>query len=312
MSYTVPLEQGNERQVTPSVKSLEDLPVFLRRLITVSAKVTYKQAVALIFFLAQVPWFFIWYQITQSFVGAAVITLLSALTGYVDLYFQPDFSRGFFLNVLLSDLSHTKKLDKEVKSGIVANAVVTSIVMSAFTYFFIVPFANSELLGEHTFNVTVIGSTFGIVAFVVANVVGVGVSILIPPLRQKWEKEVKEYLKTVRKTLLLEDEEVAHIEDGKNKTSWIVNKLSIEQRKIDQFARSFSNGVGKYFGASAMIALLWLAFCTFFYNYTKHRWQRTCKCTRMFHSVLCIDALLAIHSVPRAFRSESCLGRNET
>ena len=59
----------------------------------------------------------------------------------------------------------------------------------------------------------------------------------------------------------MEDEEVAQIEDGKNKTSWIVNKLSIEQRKIDQFARSFSNGIGAYNGQSMIVCVIWLFIC---------------------------------------------------
>ena len=48
---------------------------------------------------------------------------------------------------------------------------------------------------------------------------------------------------------------------GKNKTSWIVNKLSIDQMKIDHFAQSFSNGVGKYLGQSAIVCVVWLVIC---------------------------------------------------
>ena len=258
--YAIEKEGQGERQndVPPNVK---DLPVFLRKVVTVSAKVTYKQSMMLLYFLSQISSFFTWYQITQSSVVGGVIAFLFAAGGAADVYFQPDFSRGFFLSILLNDLSRTEKIDKALKRGIMGNAVTMTIIGFAFTYFFVVPFANSKLLGEHTFIVTVIGTTISLVAGTAVNILGVGPSIIVPHLQDKWENEVKGYLKRVRKTLILEDEEVAHIEDGKSKTSWIVNKLSIEQMKIDQFARSFSDGVGKYYGQSAVIMVVFLSIC---------------------------------------------------
>ena len=183
------------------------------------------------------------------------------MVGAFDIYFQPDFSQGFFLSLLLNDLSHTKKLEKEVKGGIIGNLVTTTIITSVFTYFFAVPFANSKLLGDHTFIVTVIGTTISLLASIAVTILGVGTAPLIPQCQLQWENKVKGYLKRVRRTLILEDEEVAQIEDGKNKTSWIVNKLSIEQRKIDQFARSFSNGIGAYNGQSMIVCVIWLLVC---------------------------------------------------
>ena len=243
---------------------MKDLPVFLRKVVTASANVMYKRTMVLLYFLGQVSGFFVWYQITQSSVAGGIIALFFAAGGAADVYFQPDFSRGFFLSILLKELSHTKKIDKAVKNGIIANAVTMTIVNFAFTYFFVVPFANSKLLGEHTFIVTVIGTAISVVAGTAVNILGAGPALIIPHLKHEWENEVKGYLKRVRKTLILEDEEVAHIEDGKNKISWIVNKLSIEQRKIDKFARSFSNGIGKYYGVSTMVCTIMLIICAFF------------------------------------------------
>lgn len=141
-------ERQSESLVPPNKK---DLPVFLRTVVTVSAKVVYKQSMVLLYLVSQVQGFFVWYQITQSFVSGATLAFLFGLSGAADVYFQPDFSRGFFLSILLSDLSHTKKLDKTVKNGIIGNVVVTSIMTFLFTYFFVVPFqsvsCNNALLG---------------------------------------------------------------------------------------------------------------------------------------------------------------------
>eukprot|EP00944_MAST-04C_sp_MAST-4C-sp1_P012379 g12379.t1 len=251
-------EQERQSNVPPNIK---DLPVFLRKLVTHSAKVTYRRSMMLLYFLAQIHTFFVWYQITQSSVVGGILAFFQALAGASDIYFQPDFSQGFFLSLLLNDLSHTKKLEKEVKGGIIGNLVMTTIIMSVFTYFFAVPFANSKLLGDHTFIVTVTGTTIAHVAHTAVNILGVGLGAVILDTQLQWENKVKGYLKRVRRTLILEDEEVAQIEDGKNKTSWIVNKLSIEQRKIDQFARSFSNGIGTYNGQSMIVCVIWLFIC---------------------------------------------------
>ena len=251
-------EQEQQSNVTPTIK---DLPVFLRKVVTNSAKVTYKRTMVLLYFVGQVKGFFVWYQITQSSVVGGFVALSFALGGACDIYFMPDFSQGFFLSLLLNDLSHTKKLSKQVKSASIANAATFGIFNLVFTYFFVVPFANSKLLGDHTFIVTVIGTTISLLASIAVTILGVGTAPLIPQCQLQWENKVKGYLKRVRRTLILEDEEVAQIEDGKNKTSWIVNKLSIEQRKIDQFARSFSNGIGAYYGQSMILCVVLLSIC---------------------------------------------------
>ena len=159
-------EQERQSNVPPNIK---DLPVFLRKLVTHSAKVTYRRSMMLLYFLAQIHTFFVWYQITQSSVVGGILAFFQALAGASDIYFQPDFSQGFFLSLLLNDLSHTKKLEKEVKGGIIGNLAMTTIIMSVFTYFFAVPFANSKLLGDHTFIVTVTGTTIAHVAHTAVN-----------------------------------------------------------------------------------------------------------------------------------------------
>ena len=113
-------EQERQSNVPPNIK---DLPVFLRKLVTNSAKVTYRRSMMLLYLLAQIHTFFVWYQITQSSVVGGILAFFQALVGAFDIYFQPDFSQGFFLSLLLNDLSHTKKLEKEVKGGIIGNLV---------------------------------------------------------------------------------------------------------------------------------------------------------------------------------------------
>ena len=63
-------ERQSDSLVPPNKK---DLPVFLRTVVTVSAKVTYKQSMVLLYLVSQVQGFFVWYQITQSLVAGATL-----------------------------------------------------------------------------------------------------------------------------------------------------------------------------------------------------------------------------------------------
>ena len=65
--YAVEEDGQDEQERQSNVPSnIKDLPVFLRKLVTHSAKVTYRRSMMLLYFLAQIHTFFVWYQITQS------------------------------------------------------------------------------------------------------------------------------------------------------------------------------------------------------------------------------------------------------
>ena len=263
MSYTVPMNENNNNEQNNDLNSsqgntIDDLPSFLKATVIRHGNPIFRKLLVLIVALCQIMNLFAWSQITQSVAAGIIMYILFCVSTLAEFFTPPIFSHGFFLEILLLDMKKAEKINTEIKNTIYINLfVVCVIVMPAFIYFFVSPFAQTQMLGSNTFVITVSGTIISYVSGVIINTYGVGTSLLVPMLTPIWEAKVKAYLKRVREILIMENNEI-NMENGKEKIDYIVNELSNEQIKIDTFASKMSKGLSPYYSSMTVNCTLFV------------------------------------------------------
>ena len=107
------------------------------------------------------------------------VFLLGHLCDYLPL---PDFSKGVFLDILLSDKALVERLNTEIKGGIIFGVVfLGAFIMPIFVIFFTYEFSLTEKLGPNTFYITWITCIFGVPSGIFANYYG-GAVPMIPSM----------------------------------------------------------------------------------------------------------------------------------
>jgi len=273
MSYTVPInennnnnniEQNNELNSSQNGNTIDDLPPFLKATVIRFANPMFRKLLVLIVALCQLMHVFVWSQITQSVVAGTILYILFVVSVLVEFLSPPNFSQGFFLEILLLDMKKAEKISTEIKNGAYVNLILSMlIVMPTFIYFFTVPFAQSEMLGKNTFYITVSGTIVSYVFAAIVSIYGVGTSLLVPMLTPIWEAKVNAYLQSVRKILIMENYEV-NMENGKEKSEYIVNELYNGQIQIDKFASKMSKGLSPYYTSVTIICTLYVVVSAIF------------------------------------------------
>ena len=259
-SYTVqPVENsltevGSLEENVREINSLEELPYYVKFTVkTLSSKRTMHIATVLVFFV-HVHTFFFMSQLTGS-VGAGGALAFSFYLGHLcDFLPLPDFSKGFFLDILLSNRATAKKLNNEIKMGIIgAGFFMMFMVLPLFSIFLTYPFSQGNLLGPNTFIITLVGFIVSYPCGVIANLFSGGV-VLMPGLTTLWKKKVRAYVKKVRDILVSNETNVESI----------VDQLSKEQEKINSFARQMSKGLNMFYSVHIVCAIWWASVAAFF------------------------------------------------
>ena len=176
-------------------------------------------------------------QVTGSLaVAGAIAGLLCASN--CSFLFTADFSKGIFLEILTEDLENSRKMAKEAQSGAVFFFVMFQLIITGLiVWFFIVPLAQTTMLGPYTYTITIVlfvlswicsGITFGFGCH----------QLLLPTIPKVWGLKIKTYLTRVRNILLLPEAEIN--ETGQS----IVELLSIEQKSIEGFALQINEDLG--------------------------------------------------------------------
>ena len=162
MSYTVPMNENNNNEQNNELNSsqgntIDDLPSFLKATVIRHGNPIFRKLLVLIVALCQIMNLFAWSQITQSVAAGITMYILFCVSTLAEFFTPPIFSHGFFLEILLLDMKKAEKINTEIKNTIYINLfVVCVIVMPAFIYFFVSPFAQTQMLGSNTFVITVL------------------------------------------------------------------------------------------------------------------------------------------------------------
>ena len=214
MSYTVPMNENNNNEQNNDLNSsqgntIDDLPSFLKATVIRHGNPIFRKLLVVIIALGHIMNIFMWSQITQSVAAGIIIYILFSASALVEFFTPPNFSHGFFLEILLLDMKKAEKINTEIKNNVYGQTAIMGIIfMPLFIYFFVLPFAQSQMLGPNTFVITVSGTIISYIMGIIISIYGMGTSLLVPMLTPIWEAKVKAYLKRVREILIMENNEI--------------------------------------------------------------------------------------------------------
>ena len=253
-SYTVPGDSDDthlSNHVTRhdkeenELQSIADLPKFLRWGIYF-APPKWKKSYMAVMFVGQVGLSIPLISYITSSLAVGIIFAIIAVSVSTVPTFQPDFTKGVFLNMLLKDAKVTKKINDNIVNATIGSVIFnTFLIMPVFWIFFIYPFATMKpgMLGKYTYEITMVFgilgqlSQFGFYLFSAVETLPDQISLV-------HIKKIKEYLSKVRDLILNDNAE----EDGIS----LVDKLSMEQEKIENWILEVNNGMSAF--NSCMIA----------------------------------------------------------
>ena len=233
----VPPELSSERGAPKdSGHTFEDLPWLFRKWLPWHPR-NRPIFFILIQIVSQTMVFLAMAQMTGSIAVAASIAGLICLSNCLML-FTADFSKGVFLEILTEDLENSRKMAKEAQLGAVFFFVVFQIIITGMViWLFILPLAQTTMLGPHTHTITIV--TF-ISAWICSGITfAFGCSqLLLPTIPKVWGSKIKAYLTRVRNILLIPEAEIT--ETGQS----VVELLSVEQKSIEDFALQINEDLG--------------------------------------------------------------------
>jgi hypothetical protein len=190
--------------------------------------------------------FMLIYWMTKSYVIAGIIGAFQGLGGVV-VTMVPDFSKGVFLELLLSDPKQTKKLASNVKSNVMGYLVFTFLVFFPFfLYFCVADLVLTSFLGPQTYALVVAMTCVSFAGLIVDSLFSIQL-MMVPELGHVWETKILDYLGTVQSVLL------AAQTTGSDATE----RLSVEQ-VVEKWAREVTKGTVSYNSSMLVFNLTFL------------------------------------------------------
>ena len=180
-NYKVQQTDSNEEvEVLANVKlnSIDELPAYLRFSIKFAAK--WRRMLILLVLLTTPMFIMMFVGITGVLSAGVTIGVLSSTSNTFDVATPPDFSKGFFLNILLADKNLTMKLNQEMQQGLIFGTVIVGlIVFPLMIIFFALPFASGTYLGPHTFTISITALSISYVCFLLIGPLGNAPAIIM-------------------------------------------------------------------------------------------------------------------------------------
>ena len=232
---------------TRALADVSELPWFLRiglRFSSVKHPILY---IAISLGSGGIGSFMLIYWMTKSYVIAGIIGALQGLWGVV-VTMVPDFSKGVFLELLLSDPKQTKKLASNVKSNLMGTLVFQFLVfLPLISYFCIADLVFTSFLGPQTYALVIAMTCVSFVSLIADTLFSIQLMI-VPELGHVWETKILDYLRTVQRVLL------AAQTTGSDAT----DRLSEEQEIVEKWAREVTKGTTSYNSSMLVFALIFL------------------------------------------------------
>ena len=251
-------DEDEEEEITSimnrrEINSLEELPYYMKFTIKALANKGVFRILLLLILCGHLHTIIVFSQMAGSLVIGISLGFLFLLGHLCDFLPLPDFSKGFFLDILLSDKALVKRLNTEIKGGIIFGVVlIGAVMMPIFVILFTYNFSLTEKLGPNTFYITWIICIVGVPSAIISNLYG-GAVVMIPSMSTIWEDKVTKYLKNVRNILITS-----------NDTKSIINELSKEQKRISIFAQKMSTGLNSFYTYQLIANISWIAIGVFF------------------------------------------------
>ena len=240
-SYTVPLEENDEininNQNENELQSIDDLPKFLHKMINLSP-IKWKKTFVLLAIITQVGFGGILYTyFTQNPIVGLVLGTYQVF-GECIMLTLPDFTKkGVFLEVLLRDAKTTKKINANMFNSMISTLISFPLVMTPIMwYFFILPLAETNLLGPSTFMITLVVGGLATLAVIPYSLL-CSIQSLPDQVSLVHIDKITKYLETVRRLILRDN-----AEDGIP----LVDKLSLEQEKVEKWIVQINNGMSTF------------------------------------------------------------------
>ena len=223
----------------PEIMRVEDLPPFVQFGMKWSPRK--RPLLSVLFLLVGLIWCFLGFaQLTGSLGVGLALYIMFSLVFLERLFSVPDSSKGIMLQQLLTNSGATKKGSKKYKRLLLVVWISVIILMGAFWIFGLIPFASSssQLLGEHTFIITIVVGLVSTVCFLFvlvlfANTMVYGIS------RSVWEHRVEIYLARIREILLQVVDNKDIESNGKSvSVNSVFNEISNVQQEAETWART--------------------------------------------------------------------------
>ena len=173
-------DSNGEVEVPANIKlnSIDELPAYLRFSIKFAAK--WRRMLILLVLLTTPMFIMMFVGITGVLSAGVTIGVLGSTSNTFDVATPPDFSKGFFLNILLADKNLTIKLNQEMQQGLIFGTVIVGlIVFPLMIYFFALPFASGTYLGPHTFTISITALSISYVCFLLIGPLGNAPAIIM-------------------------------------------------------------------------------------------------------------------------------------
>ena len=138
------------------INSLEELPYYMKFTIKALANKGVFRILLLLILCGHLHTIIVFFAMGHgSLVIDSQLAFLFLLGHLCDFLPLPDFSKGFFLDILLSDKALVERLNTEIKGGIIFGVVlIGAVMMPIFVILFTYNFSLTEKLGPNTFYIT--------------------------------------------------------------------------------------------------------------------------------------------------------------
>ena len=239
---------GGMRGGTGALADVSELPWFLRVGLGFSSVKHPFVYVAVSLASGGIGSFLLIYWMTKSYVIAGIIGAFQGLGGVV-VTMVPDFSKGVFLELLLSDPKQTKKLASNVKSNMTGTLVIQFLVLlPLISYFCVADLVLTSFLGPHTYALVIAMTCVSFVSLIADSLFSIQL-MMVPELGHVWETKILDYLGNVRSVLLA----------AQSAGSDATDRLSVEQEIVEKWAREVTKGTTSYNSSMLVFALTFLA-----------------------------------------------------
>ena len=127
-------DEDEEEEITSimnrrEINSLEELPYYMKFTIKALANKGVFRILLLLILCGHLHTIIVFSQMAGSLVIGISVGFLFLLGHLCDFLPLPDFSKGFFLDILLSDKALVERLNTEIKGGIIFGVVLIGAVM---------------------------------------------------------------------------------------------------------------------------------------------------------------------------------------
>ena len=238
ITTSVYTHHNKDEDVPYSPARVEDLPPFVRFAMKHSPHKRPFLSVVMVF--VGLLWFGVAVgQLTSSVVVGAMIYGIFVLFYLNALMLHPDSSKGEMLQQLLMNTNATKRGSNKSKTTFVISCIGCVLITIVLWIIAMVPFANGQQLGEHTFGITISITLTSSICFFCFPLLGFANTFVCGVTSLLWEHKLETYILQLHEILLqVVDNNIEAGNGQAARQTAVFNDISSIQKKAENWVRT--------------------------------------------------------------------------